>query len=129
MRKYSRQRESIKNYLFSHHTHPTAETVYNDLKKELPNISLGTVYRNLNLLADTGEILRISSGIGPDHYDGNTSLHYHFICTKCRQILDLDLEALPEINRIAEESFRGRITNHVIHFFGQCPKCSNIKNY
>ena len=57
MLKYSRQRESIKSYLDTHRTHPTAETVYLDIKQEFPNISLGTVYRNLNLLAEMGEIL------------------------------------------------------------------------
>lgn len=123
MLKYSRQRESIKKYLDSHQTHPTAETVYQDLRKEFPNISLGTVYRNLNLLADMGEIKRVSSGYGPDHYDGNVTPHCHFICTKCNRVLDIDIGQNLNFEEISKENFKGEITSHVIHFFGLCPEC------
>lgn len=127
MLKYSKQRESIKNYLDTHRIHPTAETVYSAIRQDFPNISLGTVYRNLNLLADRGEILRISYGSGPDRYDGNTKPHYHFICTSCDTMLDLKMEPLMELHKLAEETFEGTITNHVTHFFGLCPECSNKK--
>lgn len=123
MLKYSRQRESIKRYLDSHRIHPTAETVYQSMREEYPNISLGTVYRNLNLLAARGEILRISTGNGPDRYDGNTLLHYHFICTECGQVLDLDMEPQMHLNAVAAERFEGTITDHATQFFGLCPKC------
>ena len=83
MIKYSRQRESIVNFLASRTDHPTAETIYQNIKKEFPNISLGTVYRNLSLLEEIGEIIKISTGVGPDHYDYNTAPHYHFICRGC----------------------------------------------
>lgn len=129
MLKYSRQRESIKQYLEEHRTHPTAETVYLDIKQKFPNISLGTVYRNLNLLADMGEILRISPGNGPDRYDGNTAPHYHFICKECGKVLDIDLEPHANLNQIANEQFGGTITSHVIHFFGQCPECNHNKTH
>ena len=71
MLKRSKQRESIKKFLISRYDHPTAETVYMNIKEEFPNISLGTVYRNLSLLADIGEIQKLSTGIGPDRFDGN----------------------------------------------------------
>ena len=80
MLKRSKQRESIKKFLISRYDHPTAETVYMNIKEEFPNISLGTVYRNLSLLADIGEIQKLSTGIGPDRFDGNPTPHYHFIC-------------------------------------------------
>lgn len=128
MLKYSRQRESIKKYLDIHRTHPTAETVYLDIKQDFPNISLGTVYRNLNLLADMGEILRISPGNGPDRYDGNSLPHYHFICTKCGNVSDIDLEPQMNLNELANEKFDGTITGHVTHFFGLCSKCSSYNH-
>lgn len=68
--KYSKQRASIKDYLMHTTSHPTADTVYLHIKEEFPNISLGTVYRNLNLLADIGEALRIPTPDGGDRFDG-----------------------------------------------------------
>ncbi|MBO5373084.1 MAG: transcriptional repressor [Lachnospiraceae bacterium] len=127
MLKYSRQRESIKEYLDTHRTHPTAETVYLDIKQEFPNISLGTVYRNLNLLADMGEILRLSSGNGPDHYDGNTAPHCHFMCNECGKVLDIDIEPQDQLDKLAGKHFAGKITGHVTQFFGLCPECNNSK--
>lgn len=127
MLKYSRQRESIQKYLDAHRTHPTAETVYRDLRKEYPNISLGTVYRNLNLLAEMGEILRISSGIGPDHFDGNVQPHCHFICTNCGSVLDIEIGFDLNLEDFAKQNFQGMIASHVTHFFGLCPECYHNK--
>ena len=70
--KYSRQRESIKDYLMHTNAHPTADMVYLHVKEQFPNISLGTVYRNLNLLSDMGEIIKISTPDGADRFDGRT---------------------------------------------------------
>ena len=76
--KYSRQREAIKNYLASTRNHPTADSVYMHVKKEFPNISLGTVYRNLNLLSELGEIVKITAPDGGDRFDGHTEPHNQF---------------------------------------------------
>lgn len=86
MRKHSKQREAIQLYLATHSNHPTAETVYLGIKEEFPNVSLGTVYRNLALLAENGEILKISTGVGPDRFDGCIDPHYHFFLhgMRCR---------------------------------------------
>ena len=81
--KYSRQRECIRDFLIHRIDHPTAETIYMNVRETFPKISLGTVYRNLSLLSELGEIQKISTGIGPDRFDGNTAPHYHFICQKC----------------------------------------------
>ena len=75
--KYSRQREAIKHYLASTKEHPTADAVYMHVKKEFPNISLGTVYRNLNLLTDIGEAIKISTPDGGDRFDGTVQPHNH----------------------------------------------------
>ena len=108
--KYSRQRESIKRYLMMTKDHPTADTVYLHVKEEFPNISLGTVYRNLNLLTDIGEVIKIPTPDGGDRFDGNVMPHNHFFCTSCRRVLDLDLDMknIEEVNKAAAENFDGK---------------------
>lgn len=121
--KYSRQREAIKDFLMATKEHPTADTVYMTVRKEFPNISLGTVYRNLSLLADTGEIARLRLGDGTDHFDGCTDPHYHFICTDCGNVSDLDIDSLDAMNEIAGKKFDGLIDGHVTYFYGKCGSC------
>lgn len=128
MLKYSRQRESIKNFLATRYDHPTAETVYLNIREEFPNISLGTVYRNLSLLAELGEIQKLSTGIGPDRFDGNTNQHYHFICNKCGSMLDLALDRLDHINVLAGQHFDGEIEGHLTYFYGKCPDCKKAES-
>lgn len=121
--KYSRQRESIKDYLASTKEHPTADMVYTHVKKDFPNISLGTVYRNLNLLAEIGEAMKITTPDGGDRFDGCTAPHYHFFCTDCGSVLDLEMENISYINDVAGKNFDGIIERHNAIFFGQCGKC------
>ena len=123
MLKYSKQRESIKNFLVTRYDHPTAETVYLNIRREFPNISLGTVYRNLNLLAEIGEIQKLSPGIGPDRFDGNPAPHYHFICRHCGCVMDLTVSGLDHINILAGQDFDGEIEGHSTYFYGACPSC------
>ncbi len=86
--RYSRQREALLELLRSTNTHPDAEWLYTGLKKEYPNISLGTVYRNLRQLTDAGEILELSDGM-ISHFDGDISPHYHMKCNSCFGIYDI----------------------------------------
>ena len=123
MLKYSKQRESIKNFLVTRYDHPTAETVSLNIRREFPNISLGTVYRNLNLLAEIGEIQKLSPGIGPDRFDGNPAPHYHFICRHCGCVMDLTVSGLDHINILAGQDFDGEIEGHITYFYGACPSC------
>lgn len=123
MIKYSRQRESIKQFLCTRYDHPTAETVYLNVKKEFPNISLGTVYRNLSLLAELGEIQKISTGAGPDRFDGNPAPHYHFLCSQCGSVIDLEMEEINHINIIAGSQFDGKVDGHITYFYGTCKDC------
>lgn len=125
MLKYSRQREAIKLFLADRCDHPTAETVYLGIKQEFPNISLGTVYRNLSLLSEIGEIQKLSTGIGPDRFDGNAKPHYHFNCRKCGAVLDLTVDGLDHINVLAAQGFEGEIDGHITYFYGTCPDCRN----
>lgn len=123
--KYSRQRESIKHYLMTTREHPTADTVYMHVKQKFPNISLGTVYRNLNLLTDIGEAIKISTPDGGDRFDGRVEPHNHFLCTKCGRLLDLELDmtSIQEVNRLAAEKFDGTITSSSTLFYGECSDC------
>lgn len=123
---YSRQREAIKDYLRSTKEHPTADTVYSNVKQRFPNISLGTVYRNLNLLTDIGEATKISTAEGKDRFDGNPAPHNHFNCVGCDRMMDLDLDMthIHRINEIAGSNFAGRIHSSAILFNGTCGECT-----
>ena len=127
MIKRSRQREAIQQCLMGRRDHPTAETVYLSIKDEFPNISLGTVYRNLSLLSDVGEVQKITVSGGPDRFDADVSQHYHFLCRNCGCVMDLDMAPQENLNKLAAADFAGTIENHTILFSGLCPDCSQIK--
>ena len=122
--KHSRQRDSILEFLATRKDHPTADTVYMNVRRSFPNISLGTVYRNLTLLADIGEISRIRLGDGVDHFDYDTSPHYHFICSECVEVFDLDMKVTEALTQTAQENFEGKIEGHVTYFYGRCNNCN-----
>lgn len=121
--KYSRQRQHIYNFLMSRKDHPTADVVYQNVRQEYPNISLGTVYRNLTLLADRGEIMRLQVGDGADHFDADTSRHCHFVCSDCGDVSDLQLDGMDEMLIKARHCFAGRIERQSTCFYGVCEKC------
>lgn len=121
--KYSRQRESIKEYLMSTKEHPTADMVYQHVREQYPKVSLGTVYRNLNLLAELGEVNKLTCGDGCDRFDGNIKPHYHVVCTTCNSVYDLNIEPLDHINVIAGANFAGKIEGHTTLFYGTCEHC------
>lgn len=125
--KYSRQREAILEFLMSRNDHPTAETVYDNVKLLYPRISLGTVYRNLSLLVECGKAAKLTGRDGMDHFDGNTSPHYHFVCSKCQRIMDIDFPQMDFINEAANRTFPGRIEGHTAFFYGICPDCDMEK--
>ncbi|OUQ17187.1 transcriptional repressor [Lachnoclostridium sp. An14] len=125
--KYSRQRESIKACLMARHDHPTADAIYASIREEFPNISLGTVYRNLNLLVELGEIQKLRCGDGADHFDADTRPHYHFMCRECGCIEDLPMEISQEINDLAQEHVHGKIDSHITYFYGVCENCMKKK--
>lgn len=122
--KYSRQRQSIQNYLLNSYEHPTADMVYMHVKNEYPNISLGTVYRNLNLLTDIGEALKINTPNGGHRYDGQISPHNHFICTQCGSIVDLEMSEIKNVQTLDGQMFDGYIESHSTVFHGICSACT-----
>ena len=120
--KRSHQRETILDVLKNTKCHPTASCVYEKVREEIPNISLGTVYRNLAKLSDMGEILRLDLGTGSEHFDGDTSSHYHIVCTKCHKVTDI-YEHKELLNDFANEHFGGTVKSHTLVFFGECNEC------
>ena len=120
---YSKQREIILNTLKENVVHPTAEYLYAKIQEKDPKISLATLYRNLNQLTENGIIKKIDGLETSSHYDHNTHEHYHFICTKCRRVFDIDAEVAPELIRRTEEKTNFLIENHDIVFSGICKDC------
>ena len=106
--KYSRQRESIKACLMNRKDHPTADALYTSIREEFPNISLGTVYRNLNLLVELGEIQKFSCVDGTDHFDYITSPHYHFVCRHCGKIIDIHIIGRIFVKAYVPETVKGK---------------------
>lgn len=127
---HSRQREAIIAFLKLRKDHPTADTIYNGVKKDFPNISLGTVYRNLTLLSELGIIQKISCGDESEHFDGDPTPHNHFICRKCSSIIDLEMDNIDFVNTLATKNFPGKVEGHSIYFYGTCQECmTKEKNF
>lgn len=121
--KYSRQREAILENLKSRTDHPTADMLFQSLRKYDPKISLGTVYRNLGLLTELGRINKISSGNGIERYDYNTDEHYHFACKVCSKLIDIPGDIVEGLNeKVAHEDI-GTVENHSLIFYGYCKEC------
>lgn len=125
MKNYSRQREAILEVLRSTDTHPTAAAVYERVRQKLPNISLGTVYRNLADLKKNGDILGISVGDGYEHFDGDVAPHIHLHCRCCGDIADLELQSDPAAEYSRQHGFTPE--NGVYVLYGVCSAC-NDKN-
>jgi Fur family peroxide stress response transcriptional regulator len=100
--KYSRQRKVIAEIVKESRNHPTAEEVYDEACREIPTIGLATVYRNLNFLADQGEIIKIRQPGGIERFDGRTEEHYHMVCPECGALTDI-YAGKESIERVIEE--------------------------
>ncbi len=120
VKRYSRQRELIYRTLKASHEHPTAEMIYQALKPTNPNLSLGTVYRNLNLLVEEGIIARMSFQV--ERYDADLSPHAHFACSCCGRVSDLMVPYDEELDRQAAQAGY-QVEGHKVLFTGRCADC------
>lgn len=133
MKKYSKQRELILKSLENRMDHPTSEMLYNDLKNQMPEIGIATVYRNLADLCEMGKIVKIKSKIGPDRFDANMQEHIHFECEMCHEIEDIYIHDLQtkkinnEIKRLAE-NIDAECSTSNIYLYGLCKKCKKLVN-
>jgi Fur family transcriptional regulator, ferric uptake regulator len=121
------QRQIILEELGKVTSHPTANEVYDMVRKRLPRIGLGTVYRNLELMADSGIILKLEVGGTQKRFDATVAPHYHVRCTSCGKVDDIDIEVQSQINQVAENASNYMILGHHIEFSGIYPKCLEEK--
>lgn len=116
------QRALILDYLKKVKTHPTAAEVYAVARRHLPNLSFGTVYRNLGYLTNEGLLLELKFA-GVSHYDGNTQNHYHFLCRVCGKVEDIEMAPLDALTDRAQKATDSEIEFHQVQFVGRCRKC------
>ncbi|OGF53636.1 MAG: hypothetical protein A2Z21_05300 [Candidatus Fraserbacteria bacterium RBG_16_55_9] len=123
----TKQRKAIFSALQGDVSHPTADEIYQRVKRRLPHLSLATVYRNLKLLAQEGLILEISTPDGPNRYDPQTHQHYHFFCERCERVYDVEIPVQAQLNReLSRQGFSVR--SHETVFYGLCRSCFKAAN-
>lgn len=123
MMRLTTQRQIILEELSKVKTHPTASELYDMVRKRLPRIGLGTVYRNLELMAENGMILKLEVGGTQKRFDATTETHYHIRCTGCGKVDDIDTPVMDDLVREAAESTSYEILGHHVEFSGLCPSC------
>ena len=122
--KQFRKRNAILAYLRQTKSHPSAEMVFNELKQEHPDLSLGTVYRNLAMFKAQKVIASIGTVDGIERFDGNTEPHVHFICEGCYKVEDLPKVQVPEeLYQTVNQQTGGQVVDCHLHFSGVCKDC------
>ena len=126
VRRFSYKREAIREALMGTTSHPTAEWIYTQLKPLIPDLSLATVYRNLNDMKQNGEVQSIAFWDGKERFDGNVKKHSHFVCECCGKIDDFHF--VPhnvQIDELAQSHYDGEVDYHSLVFHGRCRECIN----
>lgn len=121
--KYSRQRELIYQAVVDNPKHFTADEVFSYLKSDYPNLSLGTVYRNLNQLAQNGQILKIRVSGGGDRFDGRLDQHQHMECRKCGKVYDLESSVFDSLHEEVLRMTGFHVTEYDFMIYGVCADC------
>ena len=119
----SRQRDRILEVLRQTRSHPTAKWLFDRVRKQFPSLSLGTVYRNLGILAKQGLVSRLDFGSGFDRFEATTLPHHHFVCESCGQVTDLDLPVDHSLTQKLQKATGYAATRHEIRLYGLCEKC------
>jgi Fur family transcriptional regulator, peroxide stress response regulator len=122
--KLTPQRLAVVKILVQNESHPNIETIFDQLQKDFPTMSLATVYRNVMLLKSLGEVLEISFPDGSNRYDGKKPYpHPHVICVQCKNIIDPDLNTLQDLTEEVNRITGFKILTHRLDFFGVCSDC------
>ena len=127
--RYSRKREAILDAIRGTDSHPSAEWLYQQLKHTHPDLSLGTVYRNLIFFQEQGLVRSLGVVDGQERFDGCTAPHSHFVCRQCGAVRDLRRPRPdPELDRQVAEEYGLRVEHHDLTFYGLCQTCMQSKN-
>jgi Fur family peroxide stress response transcriptional regulator len=121
--KVTPQRYAIYKYLCSTKEHPSAETIYNELKEEYPMLSLATVYKTLRTLVDIGIVQELNAGEDNFRYDANAETHPHIMCLNCGRVDDIEGADFSFLNELAARNTDYTIESHKLYFYGICRKC------
>jgi Fur family peroxide stress response transcriptional regulator len=125
--KLTPQRLAVVKILAHSQGHPNVESIFEQLQKKFPTMSLATVYRNVMLLKSLGEVLEIGLPDGGNRYDGNKPHpHPHVICVRCKSIIDPELDTLKDLNEEVTQETGYRILTHRLDFFGICGNCQKF---
>jgi len=119
----TRQRSIILEVLKGTNAHPTAGWIFEQVKEHCTNISLGTIYRNLNLLKDNGIIKELKFGKNTARYDANFEPHHHIFCLECGKLEDVNCTVHPDLTNTVEKENGYKIVSHQLEFSGICPEC------
>jgi Fur family peroxide stress response transcriptional regulator len=125
--KETRQRQLILAILKGTHSHPTADSIYQKAKKQIPHISIGTVYRNLAILLEKDEAAELNLSGTMTRYEAKRPFHYHFRCDQCDKVVDVDIPEAQDLNHVASLATGFRITHHQMEFRGLCQDCDPIQ--
>lgn len=131
--KYSKQSELIKNAMHNNKDHPTADMIYAMLKPQNPSLSLATVYRNLNKLAQKGEIIKLTIPNAGDRYDSTSYEHFHMICNECGAVFDCPINPFERVKEIEDfekmllTNSQFMLTSMQILIYGVCKSCNSKK--
>ena len=126
----TKQRRAILGEIRKSKSHPTADEIYKAVKKKIFNISLGTIYRNLEILSKEGLIRKIELVHTQRRYDGNMKNHYHILCTECGRVDDLITKEVGSIEELLDVRSNYKISGYKLKFFGLCPDCKNkVREY
>ena len=121
----SKQRSRVLEAVQNSGTHPTAEYIFDTLRKQDPNISLGTVYRNLDILCKLGKLAKVGRMDGPEAFDRNPQPHYHLCCTRCGAVVDLPVPYMEHVDQTAR-NMGCKVTAHRLILDGLCPQCAKM---
>lgn len=122
-RRMTKQRKIILEELKKVTSHPTADELHQMVRKRLPRINIATVYRNLEILTNQGEAMKLDVGGTQRRFDGNPENHYHIRCTRCGRVDDVHIEIMASVEKSAAASCGYRVESHSVEFLGICPEC------